>query len=86
MKEYEFDLALVDVRLKDENGIDFINSKKDYPNCKFVILSSSSAPRDLEMAMQAEVDGYILKDSLPEDIIYAVRSILRGKSILTPFL
>ena len=80
MKEYEFDLALVDVRLKDENGIDFIKTaKKDYPNCKFVILSSSSAPRDLEMAMQAEVDGYILKDSLPEDIIYAVRSILRGK-------
>ena len=28
MKEYEFDLALVDVRLKDENGIDFIKAKR----------------------------------------------------------
>jgi DNA-binding NarL/FixJ family response regulator len=85
MQEYEFALALVDVRLKDENGIDFIKTaKKNYPNCKYVILSSSSVPRDLDMAMQAEVDGYILKDALPEDIIYAVKSILRGKKYFDP--
>lgn len=80
MTEYEFSLALVDIRLKNESGIDFIKiAKKNYPRCKYVILSSSSAAKDFDMAMEMDVDGYILKDALPEDIIYAVKSILRGK-------
>ena len=80
MKKYDFALALVDIKLKDESGIDFIiEAKAKYPSCKFVILSSSSAAGDFDSAMRANVDGYILKDAYPDDILYAVKSVIRGR-------
>lgn len=80
-----FNLALVDIRLKNECGIDFVNSAKNtYPGCKFVILSSSSDVTDFERALKSGVDGYILKDAFPEDIIYAVKTVLRGRKYFDP--
>jgi two-component system nitrate/nitrite response regulator NarL len=85
MAKYNFSLALVDMRLKDESGIDFIKiAKEKYPVCKFIILTSSSISGDFARATNAGVDGYILKDALPEDIIYAVKTVLRGKKYFDP--
>lgn len=85
MKRYTFALALVDMRLKEESGIDFIiEAKATYPNCKYVVLSSSSAAGDFDNAMQANVDGYILKDAFPDDIMYAVKSVIRGRKYFDP--
>lgn len=85
MSTQAFDLALVDMRLKNENGLDFISyAKANYPNSKFMILSSSSSPSDFERAIQAGVDGYILKDAFPEDIVYAVKAVLRGRKYFDP--
>ncbi len=85
MSEHEFSLALVDMRLKRESGIDFVKTaKRSYPDCKYMIISSSSLPQDFDEAMGADVDGYILKDALPEDIVYAVKSVLRGKKYFDP--
>lgn len=85
MKRYTFALALVDMRLKEESGIDFIiEAKAKYPNCKYVVLSSSSAAGDFDNAMGANVDGYILKDAFPDDIMYAVKSVIRGRKYFDP--
>jgi two-component system nitrate/nitrite response regulator NarL len=85
MSTHSFHLALVDMRLKNETGVDFIeNAKSRYPECKFVVLSSSSTAKDFEKAIKAGVDGYILKDAFPEDIIYAVNTVLRGRKYFDP--
>ena len=85
MKKFNFTLALVDMKLKGENGIDFIiEARKKYPECKFVVLSSSSAAGDFDNAMRANVDGYILKDAFPDDILYAVKSVVRGRKYFDP--
>jgi two-component system nitrate/nitrite response regulator NarL len=85
MSAHRFDLALVDMRLKNETGTDFIeNAKSSYPECKFVVLSSSSTARDFEKAIKTGVDGYILKDAFPEDIIYAVNTVLKGRKYFDP--
>lgn len=85
MAEHHVDLALVDMRLKNENGIDFINKAKAlYPDCQFVVLSSSSRSEDFERAMNAGISGYILKDAFAEDILYAVKTILKGRKYFDP--
>ncbi len=62
MEKNGVDLALVDMRLKDESGVDFIQAAKaGHPDCKFVILSSSSTAGDFDRAMHVNVDGYILR-------------------------
>lgn len=85
MSKMDISLSLVDVRLKDECGIDFIKAAKEScPSCKFIVLSSSSDPYDFDRAVQAGADGYILKDAFPEDIIYAVKTVLRGRKYYDP--
>jgi two-component system, NarL family, nitrate/nitrite response regulator NarL len=85
MSLHSFNLVLVDMRLKNECGVDLILAAKvKYPDCRFVILSSSSAAVDFDRAMHAGVDGYILKDAFPEDIVYAVKTVLRGKKYFDP--
>ena len=85
ISENNIDLSLVDMRLRNESGIDFVvAAKKCRPDCKFVILSSSSTSGDFNKALQAGVDGYILKDAFPDDIIYAVKTVLRGRKYFDP--
>jgi DNA-binding NarL/FixJ family response regulator len=85
MSMNNYHLAIVDIRLKNESGINFIRMAKDkFPNCKYIILSSSSAAEDFDAAMQLNIDGYILKDAFSEDIVYAVKSVLRGRKYFDP--
>lgn len=74
------DIALIDVNLGGTNGIDLIEKGKEKSmSTKFVVFTSSSRKGDFERAQALDVDGYILKDSNVEDIIYAIQSITRGR-------
>ncbi len=85
LSEQYFDLVLVDMRLKNESGLDFISAAKSKNlGSKFVILSSSSSSRDFEKALEVGIDGYILKDAFPEDIVYALKTVLRGRKYFDP--
>lgn len=77
---YTPDIALIDVNLAGQNGLDIIERAKERQiHTKFVVLTSSSRKSDFLRAKELEVDGYILKDSNVEDIIYAIKSIARGR-------
>ncbi|MEF9959477.1 MAG: response regulator transcription factor [Niameybacter sp.] len=74
------DITLVDVNLNGQNGLDLIEemgSKK--LATKFVVFTSSSRKGDFNRAKALDVDGYILKDSNVEDIIYAIKAVGRGR-------
>ncbi|MEG0580033.1 MAG: response regulator transcription factor, partial [Niameybacter sp.] len=74
------DIALIDVNLAGKNGLDIIEQAREKQiDTKFVVLTSSSRKGDFLRAKELEVDGYILKDSNVEDIIYAIKSIARGR-------
>lgn len=79
------DLAIVDLNLGKEDGLDIINSTKNKAiNTKFVILTSSIKKDDYLRAEEAGVDGYILKEAFSEDIIYAIHVVLRGRKFVDP--
>lgn len=74
------DMAILDLRLGRENGLDIvIQAKERKLETKFLILTSSSRREDYQQAMKIGVDGFILKEAYAEDVIYAVHSIARGR-------
>lgn len=74
------DIALVDVNLNGKNGLDLIEEVNNKNiETKFVVFTSSSRKGDFIRAKELNVDGYILKDSNVEDIIYAIKSVGRGR-------
>ena len=79
------DLAIVDLRLGDSSGLAVIEeARKQQIDCKFIIFTSSGSEKDFLYAEQLGVSGYILKEALPEEIIYALRVIGQGRKYYDP--
>ena len=79
------DLAIVDLRLANESGLELISeAKQQGVTCKFVVLTSSTEEHDFKQAKEIGVDGYILKEALPEELLHALRIIGRGRKYYDP--
>lgn len=79
------DVALVDLRLTDISGLEIIRScKENAPACKYIILTSSVDKEDFRRARELGVDGYVLKEAFPEELISAIRLVFRGRKYYDP--
>jgi len=79
------DLAIVDLNLGKEDGLEIIKRAKNKgTNTKFLILTSSLKQEDFKRSEEAGIDGYILKEAFSEDILYAIHVVLRGKKFIDP--
>jgi two-component system nitrate/nitrite response regulator NarL len=85
LKKIQIDIAIVDLYLGREDGLDIVRlSKEQNIGTKFLVLTSSSKMEDFMNAEKVDVDGYILKEALMEDIIYAIKTIVRGRKYFDP--
>lgn len=85
IKREKPEIALVDLKLGQDNGLEVIEQgKKISPDTKFLILTSFISHEDFLRAEEIGLDGYILKEALAEDIIYAINVIQRGKKYYDP--
>ncbi|MFD2615331.1 response regulator [Paenibacillus gansuensis] len=85
MKEKQPDLVLVDLNLGQANGLQFIQDAKQAGFlCKFMILTSSASHSELALAQSLQVEGFCLKEALPEDLMYAIDVISRGRKYYDP--
>ncbi len=79
------DIAIVDLRLGDEDGLEIVSRiKKKALDTKFIILTSSIRKEDFLRAKDLGVEGYVLKEAFAEDILYAFRIVKRGKKFFDP--
>lgn len=79
------DMVILDIKLKGESGLGIlIGKEKLHSPCKYVVLTYSHKPEDFKEANDLGIDGYILKEAMPEEIINAVRSVARGKKYYDP--
>ncbi len=79
------DLAIVDLRLANDSGLELIaEAKQQGVACKFVVLTSSTEEHDFKQAKEIGVDGYLLKEALPEELINALAIIGKGRKYYDP--
>ncbi|MEK3785687.1 MULTISPECIES: response regulator [Paenibacillus] len=85
LEETNPDLVLLDLKLADESGLDIIKSARNRGfNSKFILLTSSASREDFLKAEEASVDGYVLKEALPEELIYAIQLVNKGRKYYDP--
>lgn len=87
LKQHQPDIALVDLRLPGEYGLDIIKkARKIAPQCRFIILTSYSDRADIKRAMTEKIEGYILKEAMPEEIVNAIRLVARNRTYIDPVI
>lgn len=81
------DIAVVDLRIPGEYGLDIIKkARKIAPLCHFIILTSFSDKADVKRAMAEKVQGYILKEALPDEILNAIRLVSKNRTYIDPVI
>jgi len=81
------DVAIVDIGMKDLNGIDAtVQIIKRRPATAVLILSMFSDERYVWRAVRAGARGYLLKDSVEEDLLRAVRGVHLGQAFFSPLV
>ncbi|QEM69564.1 response regulator transcription factor [Geobacter sp. FeAm09] len=77
------DVALVDLSLGDESGLDLVGDMKRR-GIAVVIYSMHEDTGSIERAFAAGVNGYVTKRDLASDLIRAVRDVLDGRRHISP--
>jgi two-component system response regulator DevR len=79
------DVAILDARLADGNGIDVCREiRSQDPSIHALILTSYDDEDALFAAIMAGAAGYVLKQIRGTDLIDAVRRVAAGQSLLDP--
>jgi DNA-binding NarL/FixJ family response regulator len=77
------DLALVDVRMPEQDGLSVCRTiKQECPATSVILVTIYESVGDLLRAIKDGAAGYVLKDISQQELITAVRSVLRGESLL----
>lgn len=80
VEKRQVDLVIVDMLLKNTTGLQVTeNLRSRYPSLHILILSMSDAPHHVQGAFQAGARGYVAKDEVSEEIIVAIRQVLKGR-------
>jgi DNA-binding NarL/FixJ family response regulator len=87
MRESQPDLAIVDLSLGDEHGLDLIKEiKTRYPKVPSLVLSMHDEAIYAERALRAGAVGYVAKHELDHTVLGAIRCALDGKTYMSEAL
>ena len=84
-RRHKPDVAIVDVAMKELNGIEATSQiLKSSPHTAVLILSMYSDERYVLRAVKAGARGYLLKNSAGDELIHAIRGVQAGMSFFSP--
>jgi DNA-binding NarL/FixJ family response regulator len=80
------DVALVDVRMPDADGLELLHDmKQKWPDVPVIMLTSFDHAHYVRRALAEGAAGYMLKDATPEDLEQAIKvAISGGGNVLSP--
>jgi DNA-binding NarL/FixJ family response regulator len=79
------DLVLMDLSMPGTNGMDAIREiKRRYPQIRVLALTAHKNEEYVRATLQAGASGYMLKDSTHAELMLAIRSVMGGKTYLSP--
>lgn len=79
------DIILMDLEMPHKDGINAIKEiRQQQPRCKILVLTSYTDDRRVIAAIRAGANGYLLKTTMPDDLLRAIREVLLGQMPLDP--
>ncbi len=87
IKRHEPHVALVDLSLKNESGLELIKDiKARFPEVLILVLSMHDELFYAERVLRAGAKGYVMKQQATDLVLVAIRRILGGEVYLSDFM
>jgi len=79
------DVTLMDLQLPTMNGLQAIKVIRGHDTtARIVVLTMYHGDEDIHRALEAGVAGYLLKDTVPDDLIRVIREVHAGQRSIPP--
>ena len=79
------DVTLMDLQLPTMNGVQAIKAiRTKQPDARVVVLTMYHGDEDIHRAIEAGAMGYLLKDTVPDDLIRVIREVHSGQRAIPP--
>jgi len=79
------DAVVLDITLPDGSGLDVLSQlKSERPTLPVLIMSMHQEELYALRVLKAGASGYLMKDSIPEELIKAIRKITSGGKYINP--
>ena len=79
------DVTLMDLEMPTMRGVQAIHAiRRHDPDARIVVLTMYHGDEDIYRAVAAGAVGYLLKDTLPDDLIRVIRDVHAGLRVIPP--
>jgi DNA-binding NarL/FixJ family response regulator len=83
--EHRPDVTLMDLEMPTMGGVQAIQKIRSHqPDARIVVLTMYHGDEDIHRAIAAGAMGYLLKDTLPDDLIRVIRDVHSGRRAIPP--
>jgi formate hydrogenlyase transcriptional activator len=87
LRKQEWDVALLDITMPGKSGLELLRELKiEWPKLPVLVLSVHPADQFAVRVRKAGGEGYMTKESAPEELVKAIRIILAGGEYVCPEL
>ncbi|WP_200837537.1 response regulator [Ruania rhizosphaerae] len=84
-RELKPDVVLMDVRMPGTNGIDATEQiVAERPDTRVIILTTFDLDEYAFAGLRAGASGFLLKDTDPEELVAAIRTVYAGDAVVSP--
>ena len=77
LRQYQFNLLIVDVMMPNESGIEFLQKLRRDSNVPAIILTAMGDTSDRIAGLEAGADDYLPKPFEPKELVLRINNILR---------
>lgn len=85
--QFNPDVVFLDKGLENQNSLGFIiELKRDFPLAKIIVMDTDSKQSDILNYLKAGASGFIFKDTLLNNFLINIRTVIDKSSILPPLL
>lgn len=85
VKQHQPRIVLLDIGMPGLNGLEVAaRLAKDYPGTSIIMLSMHANEEYVLQSLRAGASGYLLKDAATSELELAIRSVIHGKTYLSP--
>ena len=83
--KHSVDVALLDIEMPGMNGIDAAKSIAS-TDCRSLIVTTFGRSGYVKRALEAGIDGFLVKDTPPDELADAIRRVHSGLRVIDPQL
>jgi len=77
LRQYRFDLLIVDVMMPNETGLEFLQKLRQESDVPAIVLTAMGETQDRISGLEAGADDYLPKPFEPKELVLRINNILR---------